>query len=98
LLPGAFVAEFFLFLGTGPNNAAIVNSVAAPIRATAISVNLFTIHVLGDAFSPTLIGKISDATNLRIGLSITLVTLALSGLILFFGARYAPLLHEKLEH
>lgn len=97
-LPGAFVAEFFLFLGTGPNNAAIVNSVAAPIRATAISVNLFTIHVLGDAFSPTLIGKISDATNLRIGLSITLVTLALSGLILFFGAQYAPLLNGKLEH
>ncbi|HZD49636.1 MAG TPA: MFS transporter, partial [Silvibacterium sp.] len=60
-LPGAFLAEFFLFLGTGPLNAAIVNSVAAPIRATAISLNLFIIHVLGDAFSPTLIGKISDA-------------------------------------
>jgi len=89
-LPAAFVAEFFLFLGTGPNNAAIVNSVAAPIRATAISVNLFVIHVLGDAFSPTLIGRISDLTNLRIGLSITLITLALSGIILFAGAAFAP--------
>jgi len=87
---GAFLAEFFLFLGTGPLNAAIVNSVAAPIRATAISVNLFVIHALGDAFSPTLIGKISDATTLRIGLSVTLITLAASGLILFRGARYAP--------
>jgi len=89
-IPGAFLAEFFLFLGTGPLNAAIVNSVAASIRATAISVNLFTIHVLGDAFSPTLIGKISDATNLRIGLSITLIALAASGVILFVGSRYAP--------
>jgi MFS family permease len=93
-LPAAFAAEFFLFLGTGPLNAAIVNSVAAPIRATAISVNLFIIHALGDAFSPTLIGKVSDATNLRVGLSITLVTLALSGVILFLGAKQAPLLSK----
>jgi MFS transporter, Spinster family, sphingosine-1-phosphate transporter len=96
-LPAAFVAEFFLFLGTGPLNAAIVNSVAAPIRATAISVNLFVIHVLGDAFSPTIIGKISDATNLRIGLGITLITLTLSGMILFTGARYAPILNRTPE-
>ncbi|MBV8114140.1 MAG: MFS transporter [Silvibacterium sp.] len=89
-IAGAFLAELFLFLGTGPLNAAIVNSVAAPIRATAISVNLFIIHALGDAFSPHLIGRVSDATNLRIGLGITLVTLAASGAILFRGARYAP--------
>jgi MFS family permease len=96
-LPAAFVAEFFLFLGTGPLNAAIVNSVAAPIRATAISVNLFVIHVLGDAFSPTLIGRISDATNLRIGLSITLITLTFSGIILFAGAAHAPLLNKAID-
>jgi predicted MFS family arabinose efflux permease len=95
-LPGAFAAEFFLFLGTGPLNAAIVNSVAAPIRATAISVNLFVIHALGDAISPHLIGILSDATNLRIGLSITLITLTASGIILFAGARYAPPLAEKV--
>lgn len=94
-LPAAFVAEFFLFLNTGPLNTAIVNSVAAPIRATAISVNLFVIHLLGDAFSPAIIGKLSDATNLRTGLSITLITLALSGAILFFGSRFAPLLTKS---
>jgi predicted MFS family arabinose efflux permease len=94
-LPGAFAAEFFLFLGTGPLNAAIVNSVAAPIRATAISLNLFIIHALGDAFSPRLIGMLSDRTNLRDGLSITLITLALSGIILFAGAHFAPPLDEK---
>jgi predicted MFS family arabinose efflux permease len=90
LVPGAFAAEFFIFLNTGPLNAAIVNSVAAPIRSTAISVNLFTIHLLGDAFSPGLIGRISDATNLRIGLGSTLFALAASGLILFAGAGFAP--------
>ncbi|HTW44300.1 MAG TPA: MFS transporter [Acidobacteriaceae bacterium] len=97
-LPAAFVAEFFLFLGTGPLNAAIVNSVAAPIRATAISVNLFVIHVLGDAISPTLIGKVSDATSLRMGLGVTLFALILSGMILFAGARYAPLLNQESAH
>ncbi|MGA8529876.1 MAG: MFS transporter [Acidobacteriaceae bacterium] len=94
LVPGAYAAEFFIFLNTGPLNAAIVNSVAAPIRSTAISLNLFTIHFLGDAFSPGLIGRISDATNLRIGLGSTLFALAASGLILLAGARFAPRLRD----
>ncbi|GGH12207.1 spinster family MFS transporter [Silvibacterium dinghuense] len=96
LMPAAFAAEFFLFLGNGPLNAAIVNSVAAPIRATAISLNLFLIHALGDAFSPHLIGLLSDKTNLRVGLSMTQAALLISGIILFTGARFAvPLEEEK---
>ena len=94
LLPGAYLAEFFIFLGTGPLNAAIVNSVAAPIRSTAISVNLLLIHLLGDFPSPHLIGWISDRHNLRVGLGATLVSLAVSGAILFFGARFAPRLPD----
>ncbi len=94
-LPGTLIAEFLLFLGTGPLNAAIVNSIAASVRATAIALNLFVIHALGDAFSPHLIGIVSDATNLRVGLSITLIALLASGTILFAGARYAPPLPEK---
>lgn len=90
LLPAAWLAEFCIFLNTGPLNAAIVNSVAAPIRSTAISVNLFLIHALGDAFSPGIIGRISDASNLRVGLGATLISLAVSGAILLAGARFAP--------
>ena len=63
-------AEFFLFLNTGPLNAAIVNSVSAPVRATAIGVNLFVIHCFGDTFSPQIIGAISDHSNLGIGLGV----------------------------
>jgi len=84
------VAEFFLFLNTGPLNAAIVNSVAAPIRATAIGMNLFIIHLLGDAISPTLIGAISDRSSLRLGFSLTLIAMVISALILFLGTRFAP--------
>ncbi len=94
LIPGAYLAEFFIFLNTGPLNAAIVNSVAAPIRATAISVNLLLIHLLGDFPSPHLIGWISDRHNLRVGLGATLISLAVSGAILFFGARFAPRLPD----
>jgi MFS transporter, Spinster family, sphingosine-1-phosphate transporter len=90
IFPSFFVAEFFLFLNTGPLNAAIVNSVAAPIRATAIGVNLFVIHLLGDAISPTIIGAISDRSSLRLGFSVTLIAMVASALVLFFGMRFAP--------
>jgi MFS transporter, Spinster family, sphingosine-1-phosphate transporter len=93
-VPVLFVTEFFLFLNTGPLNAAIVNSVSAPVRATAISLNLFCIHCFGDTFSPTIIGAISDRTNLRIALGATLVFLVLSAVILRVGARFAPRLDE----
>jgi len=92
-IPALFVAEFFLFLNTGPLNAAIVNSVSAPVRATAVSLNLFFIHCFGDTFSPQIIGAISDRTNLRFGLGATLIFLAFSCAILLKGANYAP----KLE-
>src|SRR5580658_3261592 len=93
-LPVLFVTEFFLFLNTGPLNAAIVNSVSAPVRATAISFNLFCIHAFGDTFSPTIIGAISDRSNLSIGLGVTLVFLVISAVILWTGARFAPPLEE----
>jgi MFS family permease len=93
-IPALFAAEFFLFLNTGPLNAAIVNSVSAPVRATAISFNLFCIHFFGDTFSPTIIGAISDRSNLSIGLGATLIFLVISGVILRMGARFAPPLEE----
>ena len=96
-IPSLFAAEFFLFLNTGPLNTAIVNSVAAPVRATAISINLFCIHFFGDTFSPQLIGAISDRSNLSIGLGATLVFLLISCTILFTGAKFAPLLDEGLQ-
>ncbi len=90
LVASALLAEFFLFLNTGPLNTAIVNSVAAPIRSTAIAMNLFIIHAFGDATSPHIIGRISDVSSLRVGLASTLVTLAVSAAILLAGSRYAP--------
>ncbi|MGA2849423.1 MAG: MFS transporter [Terracidiphilus sp.] len=86
-VPVLAVTEFCLFLNTGPLNAAIVNSVGAGVRATAISLNLFIIHCFGDTFSPTVIGWISDRTNLRVALGSTLVFLAFSCGFLWAGAQ-----------
>jgi sugar phosphate permease len=96
-IPVLFITEFFLFLNTGPLNAAIVNSVSAPVRATAISFNLFCIHAFGDTFSPTIIGAISDKTDLKVGLGATLIFLVISAVILWFGSRFAPPLEENPE-
>jgi predicted MFS family arabinose efflux permease len=94
-LPALFAAEFFLFLNTGPLNAAIVNSVSAPVRATAIACNLFIIHCFGDTFSPQIIGAISDrAHSLRLALGATLIALVVSSIILRAGSRFAPPLEE----
>ena len=94
-IPSLFAAEFFLFLNTGPLNAAIVNSVSAPVRATAVGLNLFIIHCFGDTFSPQIIGAVSDhARSLRLGLGATLISLVVSCVILRAGARFAPPLEE----
>jgi predicted MFS family arabinose efflux permease len=96
-VPALFLAEFFLFLNTGPLNAAIVNSVNGPVRATAISINLFCIHAFGDTFSPQIIGAISDRSNLSLGLGATLIFLVISCGILFAGSRFAPVLDEAAD-
>jgi len=96
-LPALGVAVFLIFLGTGPVNAATLNAVPSNLRATAMAGQLFAIHVFGDAFSPKLIGIVSDHSNLRLGLGLTLVTMLLAAVIFWIGARYAPKLEHSIE-
>ncbi len=65
MLVAIFVAEFLLFLNTGPLNAAIINSVGPHIRAAALALNIFIFHLLGDVPSASLIGYVSDRYSLR---------------------------------
>jgi MFS family permease len=94
IVPSLAVAVFLVFLGTGPVNAATLNAVPANLRAMAMAGQLFALHVFGDMSSPTLIGIVSDHSNLRLGLGLTLVTFVIGAGIFFLGARWAP----KLEH
>jgi MFS transporter, Spinster family, sphingosine-1-phosphate transporter len=96
-VPSLTLAVFLIFLGTGPVNAATLNAVPAHLRAMAMAGQLFALHVFGDAFSPKIIGIISDHSNLRVGLGVTLITFLLAAAIFFRGAKYAPRLHHALE-
>jgi MFS family permease len=80
------VAEVLLFASTGPINSAIVNVVGPEIRATAMAVSIFMIHVLGDVPSPALLGAISDRTSLAQAVLIIPVAVLISGGIWTYAA------------
>ena len=94
-LPALALSLFLVFLGSGPVNAATVNAVQPGVRATALAGQLLFIHLIGDAPAPTLIGAVSDRSNLSTGLGATLIALLAGAVIFFVGARYAkPLEHD----
>jgi sugar phosphate permease len=90
MVPAIAVAAFFLLLNTSPLNAAVINSVDAHIRATAISANIFLIHILGDVPSPTMMGWVADHRSLEAAFILPVIAMALSSAILFHGMKYAP--------
>jgi MFS transporter, Spinster family, sphingosine-1-phosphate transporter len=53
-----FFCVFCLFFNTGPSNTILANVTHPSIRATAFAVNILIIHLLGDAISPPVLGKI----------------------------------------
>ncbi len=60
------VALILLFIPTGAIAAALVATTDQKIRSMAFAVNIFIIHLLGDALSPTLIGWASSTWNLQV--------------------------------
>jgi sugar phosphate permease len=80
-------AQLLLFLSTGPINAAIVNLVSATERATAIALEVFAIHLLGDALSPPLIGALSDRFSLAQAVKIVPLAVLIGGCIWGWAAR-----------
>ncbi len=80
------VGQLLLFLSTGPLNAAIVNLVAAGERASAIALEVFAIHLLGDALSPPLIGALSDAFSLAQAVRIVPFAVVIGGCIWAWAA------------
>lgn len=87
-LVASFFAEFFLFLNTGPLNTVIINVTKPAVRAMAFAVNIFCIHALGDAISPTILGKLSDLWGLRNSLLITPVMILLAAILAFICTKF----------
>lgn len=82
-----FLAEFFLFLNTGPLNTVIINITPPAIRAMAFAVNIFFIHALGDAISPTILGRLSDLWGLRAALLSTPLAILAAAFFAFLCGR-----------
>lgn len=84
-----FLGVFGLFFNTGPTNTVLANVTHPSIRASGFAINIFFIHVLGDAISPPIIGGLSDLTgNLDLGFTVVAVVTALGGVVWLFGMPY----------
>jgi MFS family permease len=90
MIPAIAVAAFFLLLNTAPLNAAVINSVGAHIRATALSVNILIIHFLGDMPSPAMMGWVADKRSLQTAFILPVIAMGISSAILFYGMKFAP--------
>src|SRR5438270_232117 len=71
---------------TGPINSAIVNVVSPHMRATAVALSIFTIHLLGDVPSPSLVGAVSDARSLGEAVLIIPLAVLAGGIIWTYAA------------
>ncbi len=80
-VPMLFVAEFFAFLSTGPINVVIVTVVPVAMRATAMAMSIFVIHLLGDLPSPPILGRVADTRGFVVAALIVPVVLGISGII-----------------
>jgi hypothetical protein len=80
-----FTTLLLLFVNMGPLNAAMANVLPAELRGRGVAVNTFSIHVMGDAFSPLIIGAVSDKIGLELPVLATGLLLVVAGLVLFAG-------------
>jgi hypothetical protein len=54
------LAMFLIFLCTGPVNTLILETVPVNLRASAMAVSIFAIHLFGDMWSSEIVGRLSD--------------------------------------
>lgn len=87
-------AMFFLFLPTGPINTLILETVPVNLRASAMALSIFVIHLFGDMWSPELVGHASDFLRDRFAASQggTLAPEELKAAAQAYGLRHAVLI------
>jgi len=79
-------AMFLLFLSTGPVNTLIIESVPANLRASAMAISIFMIHLFGDFRSSEIVGKLYDRWQ-----SLQKAVLILPGVLLIAAALWLAL-------
>jgi MFS family permease len=81
VLAGFFVSMFFMSWYHGPTTAVIHDLTPQRAHATAIGVYMFATQILG-GFGPLFIGKISDMSDLQIGLQAATAVMVFGALLL----------------
>lgn len=83
------ICGVLLFTATAPINAAILKAVPEELRASAMAVSIFSIHLFGDFISPQIVGGLSDllGKNLRAAMGILPVAIAIGALVWWHGSR-----------
>jgi len=79
-------AELLMFASTGPINTVIVGVVPAGIRASAMALSVFSIHLLGDVPSPWLVGLISGGSSLQLAVLMLPVAALVGGAVWTYAA------------
>jgi len=70
-------AMFLLFLPTGPVNTLILETAPVNMRASAMAISIFTIHLFGDMWSPEIVGRLSDAFDGNLQKAVLILPVAL---------------------
>lgn len=89
-MPALNLAIFLIFMNQGVLTSVIVSVSGARRRAQAVALNIVIIHLIGDVPSSFLIGLISDYSNLKWGVSLTLVALALGAILILKALPHMP--------
>ena len=82
-----FLGIFLMVWYTGPIIAVIHDVVPADVKATAQALYILLIHLLGDTFSPAIVGKLADLHSLQAALLLPAVINGLGGVIFLVGCR-----------
>jgi MFS family permease len=99
VLTGLFISGFFLSWYHGPVTAVIHDMMPRRAHATSIGIYMFFTQLIG-GLGPKIVGKISDARDLQVGLEISVGVLVCGGLLMLLVIHFIRrdgLRHPHLE-
>jgi MFS transporter, Spinster family, sphingosine-1-phosphate transporter len=76
-----FAAIVFLFLNTSPINAVVLQAVPTELRASAMALSIFSIHALGDLWSPPFVGLLADYLPIQLAMMTLPLATGVSSLV-----------------
>jgi MFS family permease len=95
VLAGFFMASFFMSWYHGPTTAVLHDLTPQRAHATAIGVYMFVTQLIG-ALGPQLIGRISDASDLQVGLQAAMAVMVFGALLMMVAIYFVR--RDGLHH